>query len=235
EHQDEDDRHDGDVGERLRLPPDAGEAALGQHPQVGDEVRQIAAPVRDVLLRYELGRDGGHAASLPSSSSLVSSAGALMWPVGARNTSSSEARCMVTSLTWTPVWSSARTTRVVSPSAGVTGAVNRLPLSSGWTLPMANGLTATIAASTSAPAARTTSRCSPPTEDLSWSGVPSAMTAPPSITATRRASWSASSRYCVVSSSVVPESASSRTISHVMARAFGSRPVVGSSRNSTDG
>jgi len=101
--------------------------------------------------------------------------------------------------------------------------------------PFANGLTAMIAAATSAPAARAISRCSPLTDDFSWSGLPSAMTVPPSITATRRASWSASSRYCVVSRSVAPESASSRTISQVMARALGSRPVVGSSRNSTDG
>ena len=142
---------------------------------------------------------------------------------------------MVTSLTWTPAWSRARTTRVVRPSAAATGTDSRRPSSSGWTLPAAYGLTATIAASTSAPAASITSRCSPPREDLSWSGVPSAITVPPSITAIRPASWSASSRYCVVSSSVVPESASSRTISQVMARAFGSRPVVGSSRNSTDG
>ncbi len=142
---------------------------------------------------------------------------------------------MVTSLTATPAWSSARTTCVVSPSAAATGTDSRRPSSSGWMPPAANGLTAMIAASTSAPAASAISRCSPPTEDLSWSGVPSAMTVPPSITAIRPASWSASSRYCVVSSSVVPESASSRTMSQVMARAFGSRPVVGSSRNSTAG
>ena len=95
---------------------------------------------------------------------------------------------MVTSLTWTPAWSRARTTRVVRPSAAATGTVSRRPSSSGWTLPAAYGLTATIAASTSVPSASTTSRCSPPREDLSWSGVPSAITVPPSITATRRAS-----------------------------------------------
>ena len=60
---------------------------------------------------------------------------------------------MVTSLTWTPAWSRARTTRVVSPSAAATGTDSRRPFSSGWTLPMAYGLTATIAASTSAPSA----------------------------------------------------------------------------------
>ena len=49
------------------------------------------------------------------------------------------------------------------------------------------------------------------------------------------ASRSASSRYWVVSTTVVPASVSSSTTSHSPARARGSRPVVGSSRNSTDG
>ena len=43
-----------------------------------------------------------------------------------------------------------------------------------------------------------------PTDALSWPGVPSAMTLPWSMTAIRSASWSASSRYCVHSSTVVP-------------------------------
>src|SRR5206468_5121940 len=134
EHQDEDDRHERDVGQRLRLPPDPGDAALGQYPHVGGEVRYRAAPVGDVPVRDELGRDGGHAASLPSSTSVVSPADSLTWPVRDRNTSSSEARCMVTSLTWTPAWSRERTTRVVRPSAAATGTDSRRPSSSGWTL-----------------------------------------------------------------------------------------------------
>src|SRR5690606_14875766 len=44
------------------------------------------------------------------------------------------------------------------------------------------------------------------------------------------ASWSASSRYCVVRKTVVPPAASSRMISHMVRRLRGSRPVVGSSR-----
>ena len=48
------------------------------------------------------------------------------------------------------------------------------------------------------------SRTSPPIWSFSSSDVPSAITVPRSITAIRSASWSASSRYCVVSSSVVP-------------------------------
>ena len=65
--------------------------------------------------------------------------------------------------------------------------------------------------------------------------VPSAMTLPWSMMAMRSASWSASSRYCVVSSTVVPSATSTRTISHTWLRLRGSRPVVGSSRNSSSG
>ena len=61
--------------------------------------------------------------------------------------------------------------------------------------------------------------------------MPSAITRPWSITAIRSASWSASSRYWVVSSSVVPSRTSSRTIVQIWLRLRGSSPVVGSSRN----
>ena len=84
--------------------------------------------------------------------------------------------------------SSERTTSVVSPSDRLTGTVSRRWSSSGWTLPVEYGLTAVIAASTSAPAARVISSSSPPTDDLSSRGVPSAMTRPWSMTATRPAS-----------------------------------------------
>ena len=47
------------------------------------------------------------------------------------------------------------------------------------------------------------------------------------------ASWSASSRYWVVSSTVVPALTSARTMSHTWLRLRGSSPVVGSSRKST--
>ena len=53
--------------------------------------------------------------------------------------------------------------------------------------------------------------------------------------AIRSASCSASSRYWVVSSTVVPPSASSFTVCHTSMRACGSRPVVGSSRKITGG
>ena len=75
----------------------------------------------------------------------------------------------------------------------------------------------------------------PGTSRLSSAGVPSATIRPPSRTATRWASWSASSRYCVVSRTVTPSATSPRTMSHIARRLRGSRPVVGSSRKITGG
>src|SRR5580700_637963 len=53
--------------------------------------------------------------------------------------------------------------------------------------------------------------------------------------AIRSASWSASSRYWVVSSTVTPWSARPWTVPHSCSLLRGSRPVVGSSRNSSRG
>ena len=139
------------------------------------------------------------------------------------------------SLTRTPMASSARSTSVASPSPALTGTSSRRSGSFGTMVPVANGLRALIAACVSAPAASVSAIRCPPRDDLSSAGAPSAMTLPPSMTAIRLASWSASSRYCVVSSSVVPPATRPRTMSHISARALGSRPVVGSSRNSTAG
>ena len=75
----------------------------------------------------------------------------------------------------------------------------------------------------------------PGTSRLSSSAVPSATSRPPSSTPIRSASWSASSRYCVVSRMVTPSATSSRTISHMVRRLRGSRPVVGSSRKTIRG
>ena len=74
-----------------------------------------------------------------------------------------------------------------------------------------------------------------PTDAFSCAGVPSAITRPWSITAIRSASWSASSRYWVHSSTVVPWPTSARTMSQTWLRERGSRPVVGSSRNISRG
>ncbi len=74
-----------------------------------------------------------------------------------------------------------------------------------------------------------------PTDAFSSALVPSAITRPWSMTAMRSASRSASSRYCVVSTTVVPCATIARTISHTWLRLRGSRPVVGSSRKSSSG
>ncbi|CAM5738830.1 hypothetical protein SHIRM173S_02270 [Streptomyces hirsutus] len=62
-----------------------------------------------------------------------------------------------------------------------------------------------------------------------------AMTRPWLTTAMSCARWSASSRYWVVSSSVVPPETSCLITSHNCWRLRGSRPVVGSSMNITGG
>src|SRR5205085_2871400 len=90
---------------------------------------------------------------------------------------------------------------------------------------------APAAAPTWARSATRSASTSPPTRSFSSSEVPSAITWPLSTTAIWFARRSASSRYCVVSSSVVPSFTSSRMMSHISRRLLGSRPVVGSSRN----
>ena len=90
------------------------------------------------------------------------------------------------------------------------------------------------AASRSAASEPDSSR-SPPTCALSSSGVPSAITRPWSITAMRSARRSASSRYWVVRSTVVPSATSASIALPEADAAAGSRPVVGSSRKSTGG
>ena len=68
-----------------------------------------------------------------------------------------------------------------------------------------------------------------PPRDLSSPGVPAATTRPWSMRAIRSDSRSASSRYCVVSRTVVPCAASQRIACHTWLRLCGSSPVVGSS------
>ena len=70
---------------------------------------------------------------------------------------------------------------------------------------------------------------------LSSSGVPSAITSPRSTTAMRSHSRSASSRYWVVRRTDVPSATRLSISSQRPSRLRGSRPVVGSSRNSTGG
>ena len=67
----------------------------------------------------------------------------------------------------------------------------------------------------------------PPMSDFSWAGVPWAAMRPWSRTMTWSASRSASSRYWVVSTTVVPAAVSSATTAHSAWRAAGSRPGGG--------
>ena len=83
--------------------------------------------------------------------------------------------------------------------------------------------------------ARPISRWALPISAFSEPGVPSATMCPESMIPTRFASWSASSRYCVVRNTVVPSAFSFATSSQIALRLTGSRPVVGSSRKSTSG
>ncbi len=89
--------------------------------------------------------------------------------------------------------------------------------------------TATTAGRSAARAGRTL-RVSAPARALRSSGVPVAITVPWSMTTISSASWSASSRYWVVSRTVTPLAVSPRTTSHISLRLSGSSPVVGSSR-----
>ena len=66
-------------------------------------------------------------------------------------------------------------------------------------------------------------------------GVPSTTIRPASMIASRSQSWSASSRYWVVSMTLVPPALIRRTSSQIVRRDAGSSPVVGSSRNRTSG
>ena len=91
------------------------------------------------------------------------------------------------------------------------------------------------ARSASARSAGVSSSRSPPISDFSSSDVPWAITLPWSMTTIESARRSASSRYWVVSSTVVPPATRSSIVSHRPSRLRGSRPVVGSSRNSTGG
>ncbi len=150
-----------------------------------------------------------------------------------KNTSSSDGWRTSMLSTSTPAASSARTTAVASPGAASTPALSRKPSSSTWTRPATSGAIAATASGCAA--ASVTSRWALRLACLSSSGVPSAMTRPWSTTTMRWARASASSRYCVVSSTVTPSPSSSRMASHTRWRLVGSSPVVGSSRNSTGG
>ena len=155
-------------------------------------------------------------------------------PVFSAKTSSSVGRTSSMPSTAKPASSSARTTGAIAAAPSTTRSDTWAPGVVAHRSP--NGATARPAASASgASPSSVMSRCGVPTSAFSAAGVPSATSRPWSMIPTRSASWSASSRYCVVRKTVVPSSRSRRTSSHSVVRDVGSRPVVGSSRNRTSG
>jgi hypothetical protein len=134
-----------------------------------------------------------------------------------------------------PAWSSSRTAATSAVEPPLTGTPMRPAGGVTWGWRPVARCTAAAAAVSACGAPSTTSSRSPPIWLSSCAGVPSAIIWPASMTAIRSASWSASSRYWVVSRTVVPPATRVRMLSQTSLRLRGSSPVVGSSRNSTGG
>src|ERR1019366_5401927 len=222
EQQREDHRLDDDVGQRERLAGDVAQVAAGQHGHV-DEAAGAGGR----------GGDRGHRAAafwVPAGAACAAREGR---PVRAKNTSSSDGWRIPASSTVMPAWSRARTMAVASPGAAATPARRRRPSALRLTGPVTKGASTVAAAGSGR--VRLTSMRAPPIRDLSERAVPPAMTRPWAMTRIWSGSWSASSRYWVVSSRVAPSATRSRMTAHMAWRLAGSSPVVGSSRNSTGG
>src|SRR3984957_2940074 len=170
-------------------------------------------------------------ASGPSAWDSVSSS--VRRPVRAKNTSSRLGSRKVNVVGTIPAWSSERRPAMAASGPWSTVTSTTVPLTAGTWGPNAPMIWAVRSASSSEP--RPTSRTGAPRLAFSWVGVPSAMTRPWSSTTRVSASRSASSRYWVVSRTVVPPPTSCSIPSHRSLRLCGSSPVVGSSRKSTVG
>ena len=158
-----------------------------------------------------------------AASSLSAAPSSSMWPpVSEKNTSSSDG-CRTSMLsTSTPALSSARTTTVAKPVDESTPALSVRPSSLTDTGPDTNGAMAPTAPACGSDSV--TSNRAPRLASFNCCGVPCAMTRPWSTTTMSWASSSASSRYCVVSSTVTPSPSSSRMASQTRSRDVGSRP-----------
>src|ERR1019366_8949581 len=149
-----------------------------------------------------------------------------------RNTSSRVALCTAKRRTVVrPGSTSSRMARTCAAAPSVAAPTVRLPGSLVTTRPPRQRTTSSNAAASASVRSR---RCAA-TCALSSCGVPSATTRPPSSTAMRLASWSASSRYWVVRNTVTPDPARSAMTAHIVCRLRRSSPVVGSSRKITEG
>ena len=163
-----------------------------------------------------------------------SSPSRVSWPVRARKTSSRDGFCTVTESMW--ICSSRRPTST-STAWSLRWRAMFIRRASGVSTGSSPSTRSTTRAAAGMSSAETSCSCSVerPTDDFSSSEVPSATFRPWSMTAIRSASWSASSRYCVVSRMVLPCCTSSRIVVHIWPRVRGSRPVVGSSRKISGG
>src|SRR5712692_124626 len=248
EQQHEHDRLDGGEDQQLGGAGDAGQVTAGDDHGVGEDGRarepdglDRGQPLRLRWRQGGAGRDGGHAALRAGRgvrgvvvSGAARSSSPVLRPVSDRNTSSSEGRRSPRSTGTIPAVSRRRRAAIRSRTGSQTGMVI-----CAWAWSMAGGpqpmpRSAAVAWSSSAAGTSTAIR-SLPSRALSSSEVPEAITWPRSMTTLWSASWSASSRYWVVSSTVVPPATRSRMKDHMSSRVRGSSPVVGSSRIRTRG
>src|ERR671916_1291108 len=237
EHQGEHDRERGHVEELLgdvlylqqRPPPESERSrqdVRSRRPGTGGQ-RRAQRFLADGLC---CGGRRRHAASSSSSASSFSAGR----PVRARNTSSRLGWPSAKSVIATPDLASS-----ASACATGSGSETRAESAAGSDSRCTGTPSAresTRSASDRSWGSRSRKRRAPePIEALSSPGVPSAMTRPWSMTAILSANWSASSRYWVVKSTVVPPATRARMMSHTWLRLLGSRPAVGSSRNMRSG
>src|SRR5579884_784498 len=221
EQQHEHDRLHRQEEQRLRRSGVADQVALGDGQSVDQGPHHAAAPPGRPQRRQG---DGGGRAHDTSSA---------LRPVRARNTSS---RLGSRSERWAGTRAAcsravrARLTKR-APSSTLTSTAR--PCTTGGCSVRRDRTSEAFWASASSAISRSSTVA--PIRALSWAGVPSAITLPWSTTATCWASRSASSRYWVVSSTVVPSLTSSSMVCHRSLRLWGSSPVVGSSRKSTGG
>src|SRR6266511_200101 len=230
EQQHEHDRRHRGPHQDVRDALDLDQVAFGHHCTVGEDANNRTHRTAS-LTRSSLGRPWP--SPDPSSAGGSSSA---TWPVSDRKTSSRVGRRSPMSAMCTLASAKRSRTRLrTSAPPLTTAAVSvRIP-SSTWTSSWQSPPRITRAFWRSAASERTTSTRSPPTWAFSVSAVPWAITRPWSMTTMSSASRSASSMYCVVSSTVDPPWTSSWMVPHIWTRLRGSSPVVGSSRNRTSG
>ena len=145
-------------------------------------------------------------------------------PVRVRKTSSSVGRRRPTSSSSMRASASTRTASARRSVPSSTGTATRRAESSTRGSSLPSGASSSTVRPRSSGRRTRISTTSRPASAFSSSGVPVAIDRPWSTMTTWSASWSASSRYCVVSSTSVPSRTSARMASHSSIRLRGSRP-----------